>query len=537
MLPKIEIANNKQETNGYCDPSERRKEGRYVVDGPVFTLHVLPDNECFQCELQDISRSGAALRADCYLAPGTPVMFPLGQERVFASVRYCRLQMSRYLLGVAMESVISLPGVHSIVPQLARASRAALRHSLKSPLHAADGLVLDSTGNRPREERGFVLVAMAAAAIALIGVMGLAIDMGRMFIVKNEVQTFADAAAVAGALSLDGTSTGITNARTAATNMVDKWNFSTTTVSSPTVEFATSSSGTWSTNPAGAGILYVRVTATVTPNLYFIPVVMPTKIYTASVPARAVAGQVDISFFPDGLAPFAAVATSTTAPYFGFTVGNVYDIQWPQYNSTRAHCDSGHPDNCFNSPPCADETAEAERSVVAHWGSNINGYWGYSANSDIAASILDRQQLAAVPVGYDFQLPGNCGLSGGCMSNGNKSSIGGYLDQRVNQDPANIGNVYSTYLADGTHNGRRLIVVPMVKPATSASGSDISPVVGYGQFLLESNATNGKSSSDFYTKVNGSDPFCAVYAGEYTVGSTGNGAGGATGASYVRMVQ
>jgi len=37
-------------------------------------------------------------------------------------------------------------------------------------------------------KRGFVLVTMAIAAIALIGMLGLAVDVGRMFIAKNETQ-------------------------------------------------------------------------------------------------------------------------------------------------------------------------------------------------------------------------------------------------------------------------------------------------------------------------------------------------------------
>ena len=121
--------------------------------------------------------------------------------------------------------------------------------------------------NRRHRQRGFVLITMTAAAIALIGVMGLAIDAGRIFVVKNETQAYVDAASLAAALKLDGTSAGITNATNAATTLAEKWNVGTTTVASPTVEFATTSAGAWSTNPGGAGILYVRVTAQVQPTL------------------------------------------------------------------------------------------------------------------------------------------------------------------------------------------------------------------------------------------------------------------------------
>jgi len=47
----------------------------------------------------------------------------------------------------------------------------------------------------------------------LLGAVGLAVDLGRMYIVKGEAQTFADSAALAAVLELDSTSAGITRAR------------------------------------------------------------------------------------------------------------------------------------------------------------------------------------------------------------------------------------------------------------------------------------------------------------------------------------
>src|SRR4051812_35645207 len=102
---------------------------------------------------------------------------------------------------------------------------------------------------RQKRQGGFVLITMTAASIAMIGALGLAVDMGRVFIIKNETQHFCDSAALAAALQLDGTSAGVTLAKSTATSLADNWNFGTTTVSSPTIEFATSSSGTWSNAP------------------------------------------------------------------------------------------------------------------------------------------------------------------------------------------------------------------------------------------------------------------------------------------------
>ena len=55
---------------------------------------------------------------------------------------------------------------------------------------------------------------------------GLALDLGRVYIAKNETQTFCDAAALAAAMALDGVS--FAAAGNAATqNTANRWNMGT----------------------------------------------------------------------------------------------------------------------------------------------------------------------------------------------------------------------------------------------------------------------------------------------------------------------
>ena len=58
-----------------------------------------------------------------------------------------------------------------------------------------------------------MLITMALTAVALVAVLGMAVDIGRMFIAKNETQAYCDAGALAAALALDGTTVGIANAQ------------------------------------------------------------------------------------------------------------------------------------------------------------------------------------------------------------------------------------------------------------------------------------------------------------------------------------
>src|SRR5262245_37915260 len=117
--------------------------------------------------------------------------------------------------------------------------------------------------NLRSREGGYVLMTMGVTAFGLFGVMGMAVDIGRLYIIKNETQAYCDAAALAAALQLDGTSQGITDATNAALAVGNKYNFDSTalttqcvtsgsnqvTTNCVTVDFATTQGGTYSTNP------------------------------------------------------------------------------------------------------------------------------------------------------------------------------------------------------------------------------------------------------------------------------------------------
>ena len=69
---------------------------------------------------------------------------------------------------------------------------------------------------RRKKEEGQILVLVALALIVLIGVMGLAIDMGYLRYMKRQIQTAADAGAIAGALELGSCGSGCSGPITTA---------------------------------------------------------------------------------------------------------------------------------------------------------------------------------------------------------------------------------------------------------------------------------------------------------------------------------
>ena len=393
---------------------------------------------------------------------------------------------------------------------------------------------MENLALRTRSERGFVLLVMAASAVALVGVLGMAVDIGKMFIAKNETQAFVDSAALQAALQLDGTTTGISNAQTAVTNAPNTWNLNSSSVATPTVTFATSTAGPWSANPNPAtGYIYVKVATTVSMNLYFMPAV--TGQTSQSITSSATAGQITITSFTQGLSPYSAIGLNNNANQdFGLVVGNSYDIHWPNV-STGGNCDVTNQnkiDNCFNSTPCSGDTFAAKQSVVNYWTSAQAGFWGSTSNSTIQQEILNVIQTEPISVGTNIQP---------ALTSGNKQSEAGYLDQRASEDISTdyiVPNKYTdndtstvTSYMSGIRNGRRLLPVPVVLPSTTTN----TTVVGYGSFLIYSNG----ATSDYYKKnTNGNSPYCALYAGPYQVGGTGTGGGGGTsGATYVKLVQ
>lgn len=366
-----------------------------------------------------------------------------------------------------------------------------------------------------------MLLTMAVSAFVLFGVLGMAVDIGRMFIGKSEVQSFCDSASLTAAQKLNGTSAGITAATNAVANNSNTWNLDSTVVSNPTVDFATSLSGPWSTNPGSpSGYIFVRVQATVPLKLYFLPAIVPVTLQNVS--ARAIASQIAQTTLPQGLGPYSAVGPNPSDPNFGLVVGQEYDIQWPAYNSSRGNCPST-PSDCFVKAPCAgDQNAVTESLVVQNWGASINGYWGSNANSTIDSEVLDNVQLQPVSIHDDI-----------VMATGNKNAEATALDTRVNEDGYLADNSVTNYGASPLHNGRRLLAVPIVTPV-APGGTPEGYVLGYGNFLLE---VNNHNPSDYYTAGGGNDPFCAIYYGPYVQGGTDPGGNGSAGYYKVRLVQ
>jgi Putative Flp pilus-assembly TadE/G-like len=141
---------------------------------------------------------------------------------------------------------------------------------------------------RSQRQKGFILIAMSVCMFLLLAVIGMAFDMGRVYIARNEAQIFTDAAAMAAAKQLDGTGAGLGRARAAVAAMPNRWNLGTESFTGVVTEFSTDGQH-WDTEPKDiAGLGFARVTAPDNQvEIMFLRAVGGPQEFT--VPARAVA--------------------------------------------------------------------------------------------------------------------------------------------------------------------------------------------------------------------------------------------------------
>lgn len=172
------------------------------------------------------------------------------------------------------------------------------------------------------------------AALAILAVTGLCLDLARMYIAKNELQSYADAVAIAVANRLDGTSTGISNAITEAQNNVNKWYFDTNSVKTVTVDFSTTPTGSFAASPNPAtGYAFTRVRAQGNVPMYFLPIFAGVGA-ASNVTATSVAGQTLLSSLGDGAFPCSPDShvpnplASDPPGNFGFIKGEIYTLRW-----------------------------------------------------------------------------------------------------------------------------------------------------------------------------------------------------------------
>ena len=354
-------------------------------------------------------------------------------------------------------------------------------------------------------ERGFSVLLLAVSATVLLGMLGLTFDVGRMFIVKSELQTFVDASALAAVKNLDGTSSGITLAHNVATagplgaTAPNGSNFDTNAISNVTDTYGTQLNATYDNYATAQGnspntYSFLNLVASANVPLYFLAVI-PGLPMQQTVTATSIAGAMALpAVTRGGLVPFSPDAHNPgDTKSFGFIPGQEYSLKWGNGNTTTCGGDAGFsPGNVPDAHGYVNlgqgtGTSNLDKAII---------YGGYP-NSLSVPSVVDSGDNL-------FDVPGNRG-----------SSVFTSLAARSAQDPDQTSLTWDAYKTAGIGNDRRIVTAAINNPAlASGNGSNGTvTIIGFGNFLLDPAATISGSSG----------PICATYIGPANLEGSGSG--------------
>lgn len=194
-------------------------------------------------------------------------------------------------------------------------------------------------------QRGAVVVLFVAVLMVLVGMAGLALEAGQLFNRRAEVQSLTEALALAAARQLNGSSSGISAAQTAASERLSssdgvryQYGRSRASWNAAALSFAASAQGPWldaaAATGAPQGLAYVKVdpfqleTALTQLPTVFLRAFSATLAVLA-VGAPSVAGPASINVLPLGIcamSPQSAAARGTELVQYGFRRGVSYDL-------------------------------------------------------------------------------------------------------------------------------------------------------------------------------------------------------------------
>ena len=334
---------------------------------------------------------------------------------------------------------------------------------------------------RGRGERGSVLAVSALGMLSLLLAAGLCVDIGHFYLVKNELQNAADAAALAAAASLNSDDGGITKATDIAVASFNNYEFNhkQATITRSDVRFAVNLSefdnnGTGmdegSAKAVASRVRFVKVTVPPkTLNVFFASMVIGSS---HDIGADAVAG---MSVAPNYFEHILPVTVITSNDGKDILPGNTYTIR-------RAPGTAVTPGN-YQILAIDDPGASDDRTGLAN---------GVHAEVGVGDVVQTKP-----------------GVSSGAVRQGINTRFGDYtgnLDPAAYPPDMNVkeGITYQQYLdsqqsGTGIQSpnqgtpvwGRRVVLIPIVKQSEFDNGRDTVKIFRIGAFFLRTKIGGG----------------------------------------------
>ncbi len=326
--------------------------------------------------------------------------------------------------------------------------------------------------NTRNRERGSILATSAIGMLSILLAVGLGVDISRFYLAKTELQNAADAAALAAVSALNTAPLGITKATDRAVAAMNNYDFNKTGVTFPrtNVLFAKNLDGPYMSEGAAqaqaASIRFVQVT---TPDSnvgvsFAAPILGSTKTLSAtataglSVPLNLFCNFLPVSVIDYGV-PIAA--------------GNTYTFRSSSGNSV----------------------SPGNYQILA-----VAGSGGKDVRIGLAAGV----DKCAAP-GEVYNVDTKPGVTAGAVRQGLNTRFDDYQTSQVNPDDmppdTNIKEniTYDQYKTGSPSqapkhtgvDGRRVVVIPIVKADEYDQGRNTVKFDRFGIFFLQTKVSNG----------------------------------------------
>lgn len=379
----------------------------------------------------------------------------------------------------------------------------------------------------------------------IFGLMGFAIDLGRLYLIRGELHQAANAMALAAASQMAGQTATALNNMTNAANLAlnetngNRYNFGGTIIPSGTItcfstltDAQTNNQGA-TTDCGSAPPVYVQASISAPAPLLFWSLLPGGETRTTPVASYAVAGMSAPLCTGCGIVPFAIQALDATGADqtdWGFTPGSLYTFYY----------------SCTGTAPLAlggvaavpyvilnrvDPNLDESDQMFRQGAQGLSGSTTATPTPNVCTAT-PTTPISCVNIGDIEQLPISglatpnactaatppldatnalCGLymrldgapPGTCQSN--VTDFGAY-------SPLYAQDTDATYLTDPTAyagNGRRIITVPLVNGlATDTTCNASMSVVAFRQFLVEPNADGSP-----FNPLDQNGRFMAMYLG------------------------
>lgn len=325
-------------------------------------------------------------------------------------------------------------------------------------------------------ERGSILAVSALGMLSVLLAVGMGVDISRLYLAKAELQNAADASALAAASALNSLPSGISAAVDRATNresssFVNNYEFNHKTVDIvPTqVTFAANLGGPYISEALASS-------SAVAPTIRFVKVSSQPEPITTSFAAMVLGDTVDLSA--------EAVAGASIAP-------NVFCNWIPLTLISEDDTTTFTPGQTYTirSAP-AEGPSAGNYQILA-----VDGRGGEDVETGTGGGV----HLCKSP-GETYAVDTKPGITAGKVRKGINARFGDYQGSQL--DPANYPpdinvqeNINYDQYSSGPNNGRRMVIIPIVKIGEFDQGRNEVKFYRFALFFLQTKVDGGNGGA------------------------------------------